>query len=87
MGDTRPRAASAARSAPGLAVSAVLCVAELVGGWLTNSLALLSDAAHMLTDVARARRSTLFALWIGRAAGERAARRSATTAPRSWPRS
>ncbi len=46
----------------GLAVSAVLCVAELVGGWLTNSLALVTDAAHMFTDVA-ALTLTLFALW------------------------
>ena len=37
-----------------LAVTAGLCIAELVGGWWTNSLALLTDAAHMFTDVARA---------------------------------
>jgi cobalt-zinc-cadmium efflux system protein len=48
----------------GLAVTSVLCVAEVVGGWLTNSLALLSDGAHMFTDVA-ALALTLFALWIG----------------------
>jgi cobalt-zinc-cadmium efflux system protein len=48
----------------GLVVTAVLCVAELVGGWWTNSLALMSDAAHMFTDVA-ALALTLFALWIG----------------------
>jgi cobalt-zinc-cadmium efflux system protein len=48
----------------GLAVSSILCVTELVGGWLTNSLALLSDAAHMFTDVA-ALGLTLFALWVG----------------------
>jgi cobalt-zinc-cadmium efflux system protein len=35
-----------------LALTAAVLVAEGVGGWLTNSLALLSDAAHMLTDVA-----------------------------------
>ena len=45
----------------GLVVSSVLCVAELVGGWLTNSLALLTDATHMLTDVG-ALALTLFAL-------------------------
>jgi cobalt-zinc-cadmium efflux system protein len=45
----------------GLVVSSVLCLAELVGGWLTNSLALLTDAAHMFTDVA-ALGLTLFAL-------------------------
>lgn len=48
----------------GLAVSAVLCVVEIVGGYVTNSLALLSDAAHMFTDVA-ALALSLFALWIG----------------------
>jgi cobalt-zinc-cadmium efflux system protein len=47
-----------------LAVTAVLCLAELIGGWLTNSLALVSDAAHMFTDVS-ALGLSLFALWIG----------------------
>jgi cobalt-zinc-cadmium efflux system protein len=48
----------------GLAVTALLCVAEVVGGYWTNSLALLTDGAHMFTDVA-ALGLTLFALWIG----------------------
>jgi cobalt-zinc-cadmium efflux system protein len=47
----------------GLAVSALLCIVEIVGGFLTNSLGLLSDAAHMFTDVA-ALALSLFALWI-----------------------
>lgn len=47
----------------GLGVSAVLFVAELIGGWLTNSLALLSDAVHMFTDLA-ALGLALFAIWI-----------------------
>ena len=34
-----------------LALTAAVMVAEAVGGWLSDSLALLSDAAHMLTDV------------------------------------
>ncbi len=38
-------------------------VAEVVGGWLTNSLALLADAGHMLSDVA-ALGLSWFALWI-----------------------
>lgn len=37
--------------------------AEAVGGWLTNSLALLADAGHMLTDVA-AMALTLGAIWF-----------------------
>ena len=37
---------------------------EAVGGWLTNSLALIADAGHMLTDVA-ALSLTLGAIWFG----------------------
>lgn len=39
-------------------------IAEAVGGWLTNSLALIADAGHMLTDVA-ALSLTLGAIWFG----------------------
>ena len=46
-----------------LTLTAVFCVVEFVGGWLTNSLALLSDAVHMLTDVG-ALALGLFALWV-----------------------
>ena len=57
-----------------LSVAAVLTASffacELVGGWLANSLALLSDAAHMFTDLASLGLA-LFALWIsGRAPSE-----------------
>lgn len=38
-------------------------LAEAVGGWLTNSLALIADAGHMLTDVA-AMSLTLAAIWF-----------------------
>lgn len=38
-------------------------IAEAVGGWLTNSLALVADAGHMLTDVG-ALSLTLFAIWF-----------------------
>ncbi|MBN8888507.1 MAG: cation transporter [Rudaea sp.] len=34
-----------------LGLTAVFLIAEVVGGLMTNSLALLSDAAHMMTDV------------------------------------
>ncbi len=37
--------------------------AEAIGGWFTNSLALLADAGHMFTDVA-AMSLTLFAFWF-----------------------
>lgn len=46
-----------------LAVTAAYFLVELLGGLYTNSLALLSDAVHMLTDVAAIVLS-LFALWI-----------------------
>lgn len=35
-----------------LAITGVVMVVELVGGWLAGSLALLADAGHMLADVA-----------------------------------
>jgi cobalt-zinc-cadmium efflux system protein len=38
-------------------------IAEAVGGWFTNSLSLVADAGHMLTDVA-ALALTLFAIWF-----------------------
>jgi cobalt-zinc-cadmium efflux system protein len=43
----------------------VYMVAEVVGGLLTNSLALLADAGHMLSDAA-ALGLSLFAMWIAR---------------------
>ncbi len=38
------------RLAASLVLTALVMVAEAVGGWISGSLALLSDAAHMLTD-------------------------------------
>lgn len=46
-----------------LGLTFVYMIAEAVGGWLTNSLALIADAGHMLTDVA-AMTLTLFAFWF-----------------------
>lgn len=46
-----------------LCLSATYMVAEFVGGWITNSLALLADAGHMLSDVAGLGLS-FFAVWI-----------------------
>jgi cobalt-zinc-cadmium efflux system protein len=40
-------------------------IVELVGGWMANSLALISDAAHMLADVG-ALLLSLFALWMAK---------------------
>ena len=47
-----------------LALTATYMVAEIVGGVLTGSLALLADAAHMATDVGGLA-FALFAIWIG----------------------
>ncbi|HEX8276541.1 MAG TPA: cation diffusion facilitator family transporter [Longimicrobiaceae bacterium] len=46
-----------------LGLAATYLVAEAVGGWLANSLALLADAGHMLSDVA-ALALSLFAIRI-----------------------
>ena len=42
-----------------LAITATYCLVELVGGILTNSLALLSDAGHMFADVGSARHQSV----------------------------
>src|ERR671920_1443929 len=46
-----------------LGLAAVYMLAEVVGGWLTGSLALLADAGHMLSDVGALALSLLTA-WI-----------------------
>lgn len=46
-----------------LAMTAALLVVEVVGGLMSNSLALLADAGHMLTDVA-ALALSLFVAWF-----------------------
>jgi cobalt-zinc-cadmium efflux system protein len=46
-----------------LVITFVYMIAEAVGGWYTNSLALIADAGHMLTDVA-ALGLTLGAIWF-----------------------
>src|SRR5271167_3209870 len=48
-----------------LGVTSAYFITELVGGYLTGSLALLSDAVHMLTDIA-ALCLGLLTLWISR---------------------
>ncbi|MDQ4080591.1 MAG: cation diffusion facilitator family transporter [Gemmatimonadota bacterium] len=48
-----------------LAITATFLVAEVVGGLVSNSLALLADAGHMLTDVA-ALALSLFVAWFSR---------------------
>ena len=48
-----------------LALTAGFLLAEVVGGFLANSLALIADAGHMLTDVA-ALALALFVAWFSR---------------------
>lgn len=57
------RAANTKRLRWALALAASFMVAEVVGGLAANSLALLADAGHMLSDVAAIGLS-LFALWM-----------------------
>jgi cobalt-zinc-cadmium efflux system protein len=46
-------------------ITVIFMVIEFVGGWISNSLALISDAAHMLTDVG-ALFLSLFAIWLAK---------------------
>ena len=48
-----------------LILTLLLLVAEGIGGWLSNSLALLADAGHVLTD-AGALALSLFVAWFSR---------------------
>ncbi|MFN2564666.1 MAG: cation diffusion facilitator family transporter [Gemmatimonadaceae bacterium] len=68
--DRRERAAAA--QTRGLRIALVITsaffVAEVVGGFLSNSLALLADAGHMLTDVG-ALALSLFVAWFSRQPG------------------
>jgi len=50
--DSAKEGASVRRLFISLGFTAVIMVAEAVGGWLSGSLALVSDAGHMLTDAA-----------------------------------
>lgn len=46
-----------------LSITLMFMVVEVIGGWFANSLALVSDGAHMLTDAA-ALGLSLFAYWM-----------------------
>lgn len=52
-----------------VALTALYMLAEVVGGWLSGSLALLADAGHMLSDVA-AQALSLFAIWFAQRPGD-----------------
>jgi len=59
----RSRLAGQRALALALAITLSLLITELIGGILTNSLALLADAGHMLSDVA-ALGMSVFAIWM-----------------------
>jgi cobalt-zinc-cadmium efflux system protein len=59
---TRARAANRRALTIVLALTASVLVAEVIGGILTNSLALIADAGHMVSDVL-ATSLALFAVW------------------------
>jgi cobalt-zinc-cadmium efflux system protein len=64
-GHAHTRSASFRRLAWTLILVVAYMLAEVIGGLLTNSLALLADAGHMLSDAA-ALGLSLFAVWIAR---------------------
>jgi cobalt-zinc-cadmium efflux system protein len=71
-GHSHEHAAASTRAlAWSLGLTAVILVAEGVGGWLSNSLALLADAGHVLTD-AGALGLSLFVAWLARQPGSAA---------------
>lgn len=54
-----------------LALTLLTLIAEVVGGWLSNSLALIADAGHVLTDAA-ALGLSLFVAWLAKQPGSSA---------------
>ncbi|HTK38805.1 MAG TPA: cation diffusion facilitator family transporter [Pyrinomonadaceae bacterium] len=59
----RRSAESLGRLKLALALTFIYMIAEAIGGWFANSLALIADAGHMLTDVG-ALTLTLAAIWF-----------------------
>jgi cobalt-zinc-cadmium efflux system protein len=54
-----------------LGLTALVMLAEAIGGWLSGSLALLSDAAHMLTDAGALGLALVAAFLAGRPADDK----------------
>ena len=65
------RARDTRRMAAALVLTCIIAVVEAIGGWLTGSLALLSDAGHMWTDVSALGLAMLAAWWAGRPANRK----------------
>ena len=64
-GHRHARGTSTRALAWALALTFVILLVEAIGGWLSNSLALLADAGHVLTD-AGALALSLFVAWLSR---------------------
>ena len=60
-----PRTQASRKLALVLVLTASYALAEVIGGWLSHSLALLADAGHMLTDI-MALALALLAAWAAR---------------------
>jgi len=65
------RARDSRRMLAALLLTCLIAVVEAVGGWLTHSLALLSDAGHMWTDVSALGLALLAAWFAGRPANRK----------------
>ncbi|MCR4288352.1 MAG: cation diffusion facilitator family transporter, partial [Deltaproteobacteria bacterium] len=65
QGHFEPDKALVKRLVLAIALSALVFFVELIGGFLTNSLALMSDAVHVFMDVFTLSLS-LFAIYISR---------------------
>lgn len=65
------RARDTRRMTAALVLTCLIAVVEAVGGWLTGSLALLSDAGHMWTDVSALGLALLAAWFAGRPANRK----------------
>ncbi|HET6603651.1 MAG TPA: cation diffusion facilitator family transporter [Xanthomonadaceae bacterium] len=65
------RGVGARRIGAALTIIVVVAVAELIGGWLSGSLALIADAAHMATDALALTLALLAARLEARPAGPR----------------
>jgi cobalt-zinc-cadmium efflux system protein len=68
VGHSHVREAPVSRLRVALVLTAALLVVEVAGGLLSNSIALLADAGHMLTDVA-ALGLALFVAWFSQQPG------------------
>jgi cobalt-zinc-cadmium efflux system protein len=67
-GEKAERAKDRRRLIITLVLTATIAVAEVIGGWWSNNLSLMSDAGHMLTDISAIGLALLALYWSGRPA-------------------